>query len=180
MTPRQLFDLACTNIPAAYFGYCSKEDYAREQSSLKHRFQLSRTIPSTRKLHSFVLISDSRVEFKFYSSSDVSRKEKVTLAKNNIPPELIPGFVTCLHEEDLWLACGLEVCSDPKEMKRTFLHPHGPSNWFKYPEPQNINTIPMDDILTHVDRRTKSVNMYSLTKKGMTLATEQLCTLSPQ
>ena len=62
MTPRQLFDWACSNIPAAYFGYCSNEDYAREQSSLEHRFQLSRTIPGTRKLHSFVPISDSTVE----------------------------------------------------------------------------------------------------------------------
>ena len=65
MTPRQLFNWACSNIPAAYFGYCSNEDYAREQSSLEHRFQLSRTIPGTRKLHSFVPTSHSTVEVKF-------------------------------------------------------------------------------------------------------------------
>ena len=46
MTPRQLFDWTCSNIPAAYFGYCSNEDYVREQSSLEHCFQLSRTIPT--------------------------------------------------------------------------------------------------------------------------------------
>lgn len=51
MTPRLLFNWVCSNIPAAYFGYCSNEDYAREQSSLERRFQLSRTIPGTRKLH---------------------------------------------------------------------------------------------------------------------------------
>ena len=34
MTPHQLFDWACANIPAVYFGYCSSEDDAREQSSL--------------------------------------------------------------------------------------------------------------------------------------------------
>ena len=68
-------------MPAAYFGYCSNEDYAREQSNLERRFQLSHTIPGTRKLHYFVPISDSTVEVKFYSSSDVSRKERVALAK---------------------------------------------------------------------------------------------------
>ncbi len=67
MTPRWLFDWACSNIPAAYFGYCSNEDYVREQNSLECCFQLSRTIPGTRKLHSFVSISDSTVEVKFYS-----------------------------------------------------------------------------------------------------------------
>ena len=41
----------------------------------------------------------------------------------------------------------LEVCSDTKEVKLTFLHPHIPSNLFKYPETQNIHTIPMDDII---------------------------------
>ena len=85
MTPRRLFDWACSNIPAAYFGYCSNEDYVRKQSSLECRFQLSRTIPGTRKLDSFVSISDSTVEVKFYSSSDVSREKRVALAKNKIP-----------------------------------------------------------------------------------------------
>ena len=152
----------------------------REQSSLEHRFQISRTIPGTRKLHSFVPISDSTVEVKFYSSSDVSRKERVTLTKNEIPPESIAGFVTCLHEENWWLACVLEVCSDTKEVKLTFLHPHGPSNSFKYPEPQNFHIIPMDNILTLVDPRTRSGRVYSLRKKEMTFATEQLRNVSPQ
>ena len=122
------------------------------------------------------------MEVKFYSLSDVSRKERVALAKNEIPPESIAGhgFVTCLYEENWWLACVLEVCSDNKEVKLTFLHPHSPSNSFKYPEPQNIHTIPMDDILTLVDPRTRSGCVYSLTKKGITFATEKLRTVSPQ
>ena len=55
----------------------------------------------------------------------------------------------------------LEVCNDTKKVKRTFLYPQGPSNLFKYLQPRNINNIPMDDILTLVDPRTKC----SLTKK---------------
>ena len=104
MTPRQLFDWACTSIPAAYFEYCSSEDYAREQSSLERRFQLSRTIPGTRKLHSFVPISNSTLEVRSYSAADTFRKEKVTLANSDIPPELIAGFFTCLYGGNWWLA----------------------------------------------------------------------------
>ena len=104
--------------------------------------------------------------------------KRVELAKNEIPPELIAGFVTCLHEENWWLACVLEVCSDNKEVKLTFLHPRGPSNSFKYPEPQNI--LPTDDIPTLVDPKTRSGRVYSLTNREMTLATEQLRTVLPQ
>ena len=71
----------------------------------------------------------------------------------------------------------LEVCSDTKKVKLTFLHPQGPSNSFKYPEPHNIHNIPMDDIL---DPRTRSGRVYSLTKKEMTFATERLRSVSSQ
>ena len=44
------------------------------------------------------------------------RKERVVLAKNEVLPELIVGFVTCLQEENRWLACVLdEVCSDTRK-----------------------------------------------------------------
>ena len=61
-----------------------------------------------------------------------------------------------------------------KEVKLTFLHPHGPANSFKYPTPHNIRTIPMGNILTLVDPRTRSSRVYSLTKKEMTAAKERL------
>ena len=122
------------------------------------------------------------MEVRHYSASDASRKERVTLAKNDIPPKSIgnAGFVIRLYEGNWWLACVLEVCSDTKKVKLTFLHPQGPSNSFKYPEPRNIHNIPMDDILTLVDPRTRSGCVYSLIKKEMTFATERLHSVSSQ
>ena len=118
------------------------------------------------------------MEVRLYSASDTFKKERVTLAKNDIPPESIAGFVTCLYDGNWWLACVLEVCSDTKKVKLTFLHPHGPSNSFKYPDPHNIHTIPMDDILTLVDPRTRSGCVYALSRKQVTVATERLHTVS--
>ena len=69
MTPCQLFEWASTNIPAAHFGYCSKDDYEREAHYLEQRFHQSCTIPGTRKLHSFVPISNRKVRVSFYSNS---------------------------------------------------------------------------------------------------------------
>ena len=84
--------------------------------------------------------------------------------KNANPPESISGFVTCIYDDNWWLACVLRVCSDTNQLKLTFMHPHGPSNSFKYPGPHDINTIPMESILTLVDAGTTiSGRMYSLT-----------------
>ena len=66
MTPCQLFDWACTNVPAVQFGYCSTEEYEREQHYLEHHFEQSCTIPGTRKLHSFVHISKGKVRVSVY------------------------------------------------------------------------------------------------------------------
>ena len=63
-------------------GNCNNEDFSREQ---ERHSQLSRTIPVTKKLYSFVPISES----------DVFRKERVALAKNEVSSELIAGFITC-------------------------------------------------------------------------------------
>ena len=73
MTPRQLFDWASTAVPSVYFGYCSMEDYEREQHFVERRFHQSRIIPCTRKLHSFVPISNSQVRVSYYSASGGER-----------------------------------------------------------------------------------------------------------
>ena len=82
--------------------------------------------------------------------------------KNANPPESIAGFVTCMYDENCWLACVLGVCSDTNQVKLTFMHPHGPSNSFKYPDPHDINTIPKESILTLVDPRTRRSGRVTL------------------
>lgn len=54
---------------------------------------------------------------------------------------------------DTCFMVGVSLCAwSLRWHQGTFLHPHGPSNSFKYSEPHTIHTIvPVDDILTHVD-----------------------------
>ena len=93
--------------------------------------------------------------------------------KNANSPESIAGFITCMYDKNWWLACVLGVCSDTNQVKLTFMHPHGPSNSFKYPDPHDISTISMESTLTLVDSRTtRSGRVYSLIKKEMRCATE--------
>ena len=102
-------------------------------------------------LHSFGAISNSTVELRLYSASDASMKDRVTLTKNDMPPESIAVFVTCLYNGNWQVACVFEVCGGTMEVKLIFLHSQGPSNSFMCSEPHNIHTIPKDDVLSLVD-----------------------------
>ena len=59
-------------------------------------------------------------------------------------------------------------------------HPHGPSNSYKYPGTQDIHTIPMDNILTLVDPRTRTGRVYTLSKKEITTASERFRVLTAE
>ena len=96
MTPRQLFEWAVDNIPAISFQYLTTDDYKREEALLEHRFEQSRTIPGTRKLHCFIPLSRKHVCTKVYSSSSTSKRERVTLVENELLPEKI-NFKDLLH-----------------------------------------------------------------------------------
>ena len=65
-------------------------------------------------------------------------------------------------------------------LKLTFLHPHGPSSSYKYPGTQDISTVPMDNILTLVDPRTKTGRVYTLSKKETTTASEKFQIMTAQ
>ena len=109
MTPRQLFDRVTTAIPTVHFEYCTTEDYEREQHHLEERFQTSRTIQGTRKLHSFVPILNDMLKVKPYSASSSSKE---TSSESEIPVENISGFVTCVHEQKWWLGCVLQIAPE--------------------------------------------------------------------
>ncbi len=174
MTPYQLFEWACGNIPTVIFGYCSIEEYKREQATLERRFVRAQTIPGTRKVHSFVPISKDRLRTRFFSSSTTSKEKRVASSESELPLKQISGFVTCLYDEKWWIACVLQVDADHDEVTVNFLHPHGPSRSFRYPQVQDILSIPMSDILTKVDPRTVTGRVYTLTRKESGAASNKL------
>ena len=65
------------------------------------------------------------------------------------------------------------MCSDTKEVKLTFLHPHGPATPSST-RPLTIFAPYLWIILTLVDPRTRSGRVNSLTKQEMTAAKERL------
>ena len=177
MTPRQLFDWAVTNIPSIHFGYCTLADYEAEERFLQDRFAKTRTIPGTRKLHSFIPVSRNEIAVKTFSSSTTSRVERVFREDDDVPVESISGFVTCLVDREWWLACVLQLSEDDDLVKVTLLHPPGPSNLYRYPSSEHIETVGVRDILTSVDPRSRSGRVYTLTKKEIKAAKDKFMKL---
>ena len=177
MTPRQLFDWATIAISAVHFEYCTIQDYEREKENLEQRFQASRTIQGTRKLHSFVPTSKDTVAVKPYSASTVSKEVKVISVDSEVPPANISGFVTCVYEHKWWLGCVLQVEKDDPLVTVSFLHPHGPCSSFRYPAAPEVHTLIIRDILTSVDPRSRSGRVYTLTSIEMKAASAELTKL---
>ena len=169
-SPRQLFEWASDNILAVFW---ILQYYKREQACLE-RFQRSRTIPGTRKLHSFVPISKDRVRTRVFSSSSISKEERVASCESELPVEQISGFVTSSYNGHWWVACVLQLYADTSEVRLTFLHPYGPPHSFRYPRVQDILTIPISYILTTVDPRTATGRVYTLTQKESRTASKKL------
>ena len=177
MTPRQLFDWATVNIPAIHFDYCSSNEYEDEKEYLKQRFLKARTIPGTRKLHSFIPVSNDKLQVKAFSASSSCREERVTTTEDDLSPELISGFATCLLDRKWWLACVLHLTPDESQVKLKLLHPPGPSSSFKYPPSEHTEIVATKDILTIVDPRTRTGRVYTLSQKEVKLASQKLGTM---
>ena len=173
MTPRQLFDWAIDNIPAMAFKYLNMDDYKSEQILLEQCFKQSRTIPGIPKLHCFIALSRNKVFTKVYSSSAISKIERVTVQEEDLVLEEIKGFVTCAYNGCWWLACVMQVNEDTDIISMSLLHPHGPSRSFKYPLIPDIVNISIGDVLTSVDTRCGKSHTYSLTQRASRAATEK-------
>ena len=167
MTPRQLYEWACDNIPKVHFQFCTCDDYKNAETFLQERFHRSKTIAGTQKLHCFVPLTKNTLFTKVYSNSSLQKEEKVaSVETEGLPIEEINGFVTVAYEEDWWIGCVLNVDEDSGNIKIELLCPRGPSQSFKYPLERNTVVVPYVDILTKVDPRTVTGHTYTISKQS--------------
>src|SRR5688572_18885628 len=105
MTPHQLFEFAVSEIPSVKFYYATVDEYSQEDSFLKSKFELSRTIAGTHRLHSFIPLASDLIEVRDFSESTDKRKESVMLATSSAMSfNTINGYVTAIYDGFWWLA----------------------------------------------------------------------------
>ena len=175
MTPHQLYEWASDNIPKIHFKFCTCDDYKRAETFLQERFQKSKTIPGTQKLHCFVPLTKNTLCTKLYSNSSVQKEEKVALVETDgLSLEEINGFVAVVYDEMWWIGCIHNIEEDGRNIKIDLLCPHGPSQSFKYPSRRNTIVVPYSDVLTKVDLRTVTGRTYTISQQESKTATDKL------
>ena len=100
--------------------------------------------------------------------------ERATKLVTDLELEQVSGYVTCKNQGHWWLAQVLVKDSDNAEVKLSLLHPHRPNRSFKHPRSPNIINMELVDILTIVEPRTTTGQIYTLTQRQSKAATEML------
>lgn len=86
----------------------------------------------------------------------------------------ITGYVTVDYDGHWWVACVMEHSPERHEVDVKFLHPHGPSPSYTFPEPSDHLTIDYQDVLTTVEPTTATGRTYSISKKETSAAVAAL------
>ena len=179
LTPRQLYEFGCAEIPTVNFYYATTKEYELETIFLHERFQSTKTIAGTHKLHSFCPTTSEKLEVREFSASEDKRIEHISLARSDTIDSSvnlgdIRGYVTAKYDRCWWLACVIRTMPDSAEVELAFLHPHGPGKSFKYPPAGDILVINSQDVLTTVNHTTATGRAYTLSPAEMLAASAAL------
>ena len=148
---------------------------------MEERFESSKTIDGTLKLHCFIPVNGGNTEVltKVYSFEEHGKKATVSdfVEREVMSWQFSTAYVTCVYGEKWWLAYLFDKMDDTNEVKVKFLHPAGPALSFTYPFPDDILTLPIDHILSIVNPRTATGRTYHLTEQEMNRASKLLNTI---
>ena len=136
ITPRHLFEFADSEIDKINCQFATIDQYNQEAELLKDRFEKARTIPGTRMLHSFIPVSKEVVTVRSFSSAPEERQERVTVTAetSDLSGSALSGYVTVAYDNHWWVACIKEYKPERHEVDVNFLHPHGPSPSYIFPD----------------------------------------------
>ncbi|CAF2174414.1 unnamed protein product [Rotaria magnacalcarata] len=174
LNPLALYRFAVEALPNIAFTFTTSEEHEAHRLKLELRFNDTRSIPGTQKVHCIRPISKEFVEVFAYSFATESRQERVTITQkstNDIPLSSMKGYCVAVYDDHWYLACILEVMPETNELRLSFLHPHGPTRSFAYPSPPDELIIDASDMLMIVNPITMTGRTYSLKQCEQDMAT---------
>ena len=141
---------------------------AGESTFLAKRFESTRTIAGTHRLHSFRPISADKLEVRDFSANEDKRIECVFANSNttcdNVNITANTGYITAVYDRAWRLAYVTKAIPDSGEVEVSFLELRGPSRSFKYPTIVDILVIGSEDVLTVVNPTTATGRSYTLSQ----------------
>ena len=172
ISPHQLFQFVAANLKGINAEFIDSEERNAEEHLLLNRFATAKTIAGTQKLHCFIPISRSSLCVKEYSGSSTFRDVSIRKGGHEVVKDnQIRGYIAVEYDCKWWVAYVLEVYRECREVKVSFLHPHGPNPSFFYPRHAEILVIDTSDVLTSLDAKTTTGRTYTLSKDESQRAT---------
>ena len=147
---------------------------------MQERLSRAKTIAGTQILHSFVPFNTNSLHVHEYSPSNDAHTEnvQVIMAHQSINICDAKGYATAIYEDAWWLGYVTGSNLEAQEVTLSFLHPHGPSKSFYYPQKPDILTLHICDILTLIapvtyTGRTDVLTDYELNAAALALKIRQ-------
>ena len=138
---------------------------------LKTRFQNGGTIPGTRSYHHYIPISSTKISFKttsedinFAGSTPISKtiKEHVP-TQNELCKFKLMDVVACKYDSFWWIGTIEKIDKENSDLMVKFMHPHGPSKKFSWPNRDDCCWVPFNNILININvPTTRSGRMYEI------------------
>ena len=71
--------------------------------------------------------------------------------------DMVPGtYVACIYDNYWWIGNIRNVCEEEDDVEITFMHPHGPSESFKWPRREDNCCVPIIHIICIIDDRSSN------------------------
>ena len=155
-TPLELFTFCQLKLTGTTFKYLTSQDWGEKQSLLSERLSKAKTIAGTQKLPCFLPLTTRTLQVKEYSTNSVCRTETVDRLSlcSSVSIKDAKGYVAVIYDSAWWVGYVLKTDPELQEVTVTFLHPHGPNKSFSYPDPADVLTVHISDLLISVDLKT--------------------------
>lgn len=174
ITTNDLFEFCKVNITNINFKFISKGAVELTRLNLENRFKDIQTLPGTRSFHSFQPVDElGTIEARRVSSDQTTALTFNLCNKQLTLPvkidDLSPGsFIACIYDNLWYFGMVSEVNVEENDVIVKFLHPHGPSPSFFWPQREDACAIPITHAIAIVEPpKTMTGRAYNFSQKCM-------------
>ena len=151
-----------SNFDNLIFIVIHEETMVHVRDKLKARYSLGGTVPGTRNCHHFEPISKSSIRGKRVSK-DTAYSIQHSFAELPIQNVVVTSlkvndYVTCVFDGFWWLAMIVSINTQEEDCTCTFMHPHGPSDVFHWPQNDDMGYVPFSKIIMKIETPAASSN----------------------
>ena len=143
---------------------------------MSRNYKGTKAVKGTQQFHRLVPVSKSKMHaYKLSLQSDPPELVSVLDSEDDMTelPEEPPievkkqNYVCCLYDNEAWVGLVEDVSEEHGDFFIRFMHPHGPSKLFHWPNNEDTCWISEGDILCIIDSPSlaSSRRMYCLSKK---------------